>query len=159
LSRSCLSNFPGPVRWPNPSGRSSSFSKAITMHSFLDVFKPSMHDMLWIQVLGMPIAFLIRAIVLVVRSVREPASRKKHGIRAISNVCFAASCALFSFTHVLAILSFVVGIGLSIWAFMVAKAQAMSNRPIIIPEVRVVKTSIRPKVSKLPARARARTAK
>jgi hypothetical protein len=107
---------------------------------------PQIHSILWIQVIGMPIAFLVRTVVLVVRAVREPESRKKHTIRAVSNVLFAASCWTFSHLWLLAAICFTTGIGLSIWAFLVAREQALKNAPVKV---------VAPAASRRPLKAKA----
>lgn len=96
------------------------------MHSLIDFSIPQIRTILWVQVIGMPIAFLLRATVLVVRAVREPAeNRKKHIIRAVSNVLFAVSCWTFGISRIIAIVCFSSGIGLSVWAFVIAKKLAI----------------------------------
>jgi hypothetical protein len=100
------------------------------MHSLFNFSNPQIQSLLWVQVIGMPIAFLVRATVLLVRAFREPIeNRKKHLIRAVSNVLFAVSCWVFSFSHVDAAICFASGIALSIWAFTIAREQAIRNAP------------------------------
>jgi hypothetical protein len=96
------------------------------MHSFLDLAEGHTQTMLWVQVYGMPIAFIVRAIVILVRYIREPAeNHAKYALRIAANLLFAASCWGFPHSKPLAVIAFVVGIGLSIKAFTIARAQAI----------------------------------
>lgn len=96
------------------------------MHSFLDFAEPHAQAMLWVQVYGMPVAFLIRSVILTVRLGRESVeNRGKNALRAVANLLFAISCLVFSFSAPAAAISFSVGVGLSIKAFIIARAQAI----------------------------------
>lgn len=102
------------------------------MHSFYSFIDPrTFQSLLWVQVVGMPIAFLVRATVLFVRAHREDQSRLKHTIRAVSNILFAASCWTFSVSWQLAAACFATGVGISIWAFTIARAQAIKCSPAV----------------------------
>lgn len=96
------------------------------MHSFLDLAEPHVQTILWVQVVGMPIAFIVRAFILLVRFLREPAeNRTKNALRIGANLLFALSCWVFSRSEPVAAISFAGGVGLSIKAFIIARAQAI----------------------------------
>jgi uncharacterized paraquat-inducible protein A len=123
------------------------------MHSFFNFHNPQLQSLLWVQVIGMPIAFLVRAVILIVRAIREPANRHKHALRAVSNVLFAVSCWIFSVYKALAVICFAIGIGLSTWAFMIARAQAIRNAP---PPRHGSKIPVASKANRIPGSARLR---
>ena len=95
----------------------------------IDRQDPHLQALLWTQVIGFPVAFMVRAVVLAFRSTREPAqARQVQWLRAVSNVFFALTSALFPFSVLAGVGTLTLGVGLTVRAFALARGSLATTR-------------------------------
>jgi TRAP-type mannitol/chloroaromatic compound transport system permease large subunit len=91
---------------------------------------PMFTSFVTVQVVGFPVAFLIRAVTRIVRAYRgDSTTRKKNFLEAAANVCFAGTSIAFAFNIPMGVLLLVAGISLSGVAFMEGRKQAQVPLP------------------------------
>ena len=95
------------------------------MSEFLDLNNPMIKAMIFVQVIGFPLAFLIRAGIHAFRSRRQGDALKAISLtRSAYYVCFALTSVGFYFFKPAGILFFVAGIALLSWQFVLSRRNA-----------------------------------
>jgi len=94
----------------------------------MDFSNPLVHSFLTVQVIGFPIAFLVRAAMRLWRASKSQGARRGRLIReAAAYGCFAATSIAFAFNIPAGIALLVAGVVLSFQAFKIGRSAAIST--------------------------------
>ena len=117
------------------------------MAHFVNLNDPMIRAIILVQVIGFPLAFLIRAVVHGLKARRETQTVKNVSLLKVAyNVCFAFTSVSFYFVRPAGVLFLVAGIAFLSWQFMLTRKAnatptklANTNKPISIRSTRLSK--------------------
>jgi hypothetical protein len=117
------------------------------MSEFLDLKNPMILALVFVQVIGFPIAFLVRAVVHAIKAKNDAVPGRAISLtKAAYNVCFALTSIGFCFSKPVGIVFFVIGAGFLMRQFVLTRQSDLSKvqiktapKPISIKSTRLRK--------------------
>ena len=120
------------------------------MSGFLDLNNPMIRAMVFVQVIGFPLAFLIRAAMHAYRAKRQTGKERTISVTRVAYyVCFALMSIGFYFYKPVGIIFFVAGLGLLVRQFYLSRKSSVAEavkaapaKPISIRSTRLTKRRV-----------------